>query len=339
MAALLGSIGGLASSVPGVGGILPGVPAIPTVAGAAAEGQTKVKQFFMEGFPIGRLLLFFLAGGIPVAPFSFWGYGAVNLMVAGSKGWAALKAALQMAFVLANKFLGAYYPKLWWVGWLLVLNPWYVFDIVQLFSPTFESEGFKVPFYGEQIRPEDGVYKLNGIVMGIMIGLFSLGGVSLLSYLPPQVVGAAKPTIELIFKVIGGLTAVAGGGLGAYVLLPQLLSSVKSDVGAVRTAVAVAAPAAAPGTVPAGVPAPQKGGSGQGGVIPSLREIAAGMLGPDPRGDPAPYRSGIIVGGGRSPSGSKPSTVDSALFLGILVLSALGGLSLAVVRSRETSGA
>jgi hypothetical protein len=215
-----------------------------------------------------------------------------------------------------------------------------VFDIVQLFSPTFESEGFKVPFYGEQIRPEDGVYKLNGIVMGIMIGLFSLGGVSLLSYLPPQVVGAAKPTMELIFKVIGGLTAVAGGGLGAYVLGPQILSAIGKDAKAVQQAV-VAAPvaAAAPGTVPVGVPAPQMGGSGQGGVIPSLREIAAGMLGPEPRGDPAPYRSGIIVGGGRSPSGSKPSTVDSALFLGILVLSALGGLSLAVVRSRESSGA
>ncbi len=307
---------------------------VPTVAGAAGEGQNKVKQFFTEGFSIGRIALFFLAGGIPVAPFSFWGYGAVNLMVAGSKGWAAAKAALQMAFVLGNKFLGAYYPKLWWVGWLLVLNPWYVFDLVQLFSPTFESEGFKVPFYGEQIRPEDGVYKLNGIVIGIMIALLSMGGLSLLSYLPPQVVGSAKPALELAFKVIGGVTAVAGGGMGAYILLPQLLSSAKGDVAAVKAAAAAATPAAAPATLPVAAvaaAATQKGGSGQGGAIPSLREIAAGLLGPAPGGDPGPFKSTVITGGGGA------ADTSSLLFVGTLGLAALGGIALAVTRSKGDS--
>jgi hypothetical protein len=331
----------MAGKLPVVGGL---VPAVPTVAGAAAEGQNKVKEFFTEGFSIGRIALFFLAGGIPVAPFSFWGYGAVNLMVAGSKGWAAAKAALQLAFVLANKFLGVYYPKLWWVGWLLVLNPWYVFDLVQLFSPTFESEGFKVPFYGEQIRPEDGVYKLNGIVIGIMIALLSLGGISLLSYLPPQVVGGAKPALELAFKVIGGITTVAGGGVGAYMLLPQLLSSAKGDVAAVKAAAAAATPAAAPATLPvaavaaaapaAAAPLAQKGGSGQGSVIPSLREIAAGLLGPAPGGDPAPFKSTVITGGGAA---AAEVDTSSLLFVGTLGLATLGGIALAVTRSKGDS--
>jgi hypothetical protein len=336
MAALLGGVldkaGGLAGKV-GLGGL------VPTTTKPEDAVKDKIKQFVTEGFSIGWPALFVLAGGIPVAPFSFWGYGAVNLMVAGSKGWAAAKAALQLAFVLANKFLGTYYPKLWWVGWLLVLNPWYVFDIVQLFSPTFESEGFKVPFYGEQIRPADGVYKLNGIVIGIMLALLTAGGFSLLDYLPPEVVGGAKPALELALKVIGGVTAAAGGGLG-LLMLPSLKQTIVEGVAGVKSgaaAAAVAAPvaAAAPGTLPAvAVPAAatQKGGSGQGGVIPSLREIAAGLLGPAPGGDPGPFKSTVLTGGGAT-----EADTSSLLFVGTLGLAALGGIALAVTRSKGDS--
>jgi hypothetical protein len=338
MAALLGKVSGLASKVPGVGGLVPSIPKVPTVAGAAAEGQNKVKQFLLEGFSIPWVALLVLAGFPPVPPISFWGYGAVNLMAAGSKGWAMAKAALQLAFVAASKYIGVYYPKVAWINWILWLNPWFVFDIVQLFSPTFETEGFKVPFVGTQIRPEDGVYKLNGIVIGIMLGLFSLGGFSLLSYLPPAVVGAAEPALKLLFKIIGGVAAVGGGGLG-MMLLPELLKSAKEDVGAVKAAAVAAAPvqaAALPG------PLKQQGGAAAGS-IPPLHEVAAGLLDPSTviRGHAelgAPFRSTVITGGGRS-QGSQPSTADSAVFVGVLGLAALAGLGLAAVRSKADSPA
>jgi hypothetical protein len=296
--------------------------------------MNKVKQFLITGVPIGRIALFFLAGGIPIAPFSFWGYGAVNLMAAGAMGWTALKAVLQLAMVLANKIVGAYYPNLWWVGWLLVLNPWYVFDLVQLFSPAFPTEGFKVPFYGASIRPTDGVYRINAIVLGLMLGLVTLGGFSLISYLPPQIVGAARPTLELIFKVIGGIAAVTSGGVGMLVL-PKLFSSIRNDASQISTAIATPTPAVASGP---SAPLTQKGGAGQGSVIPSLRDVAAGMLGPDPRGDPGSYRSQVITGGGRKAAGG-PSKTDSMLFVSILGMSALAGLALAVVRSKGDSAA
>jgi hypothetical protein len=349
MAALLGGLGAL----PGVGGVLDKAGGlagkvglgglVPTTTKPEDAVKDKIKQFVTEGFPIGKPALFVLAGAIFVAPFSFWGYGAVNLMVAGSKGWAAAKAALQMVFVLANKFLGTYYPKLWWVGWLLVLNPWYVFDLVQLCSPTFESEGFKVPFYGEQIRPEDGVYKLNGIVIGIMMALLTAGGFSLLDYLPPEVVGGAKPALELALKVIGGVTAAAGGGLG-LLMLPSLKQTIVQGVAGVKSeaaaaAAAVPAAAAAPGTLPAAAvpaaPLAQKGGSGQGGAIPSLREIAAGLLGPAPGGDPGPFKSTVITGGGGAAAAE--ASTSSLLFVGTLGLAALGGIALAVTRSKGDS--
>lgn len=352
MAALLGKVSGLASKVPGVGGL---VPKVPTVEGAAAEGQNKVKQFLMEGFSIPWLALLVLSGFPPVPPISFWGYGGVNLMVAGSKAWAAAKGAAQLAFVAASNFISAYYPKLKWVGWLLWLNPWFVYDIVQLFSPTFYTEGFKVPFLGrpvvemdEAVKTKDAaggdirLFRLNGIIIGIMMALFSLGGMSLLSLLPPAVVGAAEPALKLVFKVIGGIAAVGGGGLG-MVLLPELLKSVKGDVAATAAAAAAATTtaAAAPGTLPAPatatLPTKQAGGAAPGS-IPPLHEVAAGLLNPAslPRGAVelgAPFRSTVITGGGRALD-SGPAKADSLLFVSVLGLAALAGLGLAVVRSK-----
>lgn len=341
MAAFLGGLASKASSLPGVGGL---VPKVPTVAGAAEEGKNKVKDFILKGFSIPWVALLVLAGFPPVPPISFWGYGAVNLMVAGSKGWAMAKAGLQLAFVAASKFVSVYYPKLIWINWILWLNPWFIFDLVQLFSPTFDSEGFKVPFTGTQIRPEDGVYRLNGIVIGIMLGLFSLGGFSLLSYLPPAVVGAAEPALKLLFKIIGGVGAVGGGGLG-MMLLPELLKSSREDLGAVKAAAAAAAPvqaAALPGTLPAMAAAlPKQQGGAAAGSIPPLHEVAAGLLDPSTaaRGPGvlgAPFRSTVITGGGKA-AGSQPSTADSAIFVGVLGLAALAGLGLAVVRSKADS--
>ncbi len=234
--------------------------------------------------------------------------------------------------ILANTLVRSYYPNLSWVGWLLVLNPWYVFDIVQLFSPAFPTEGFKVPFYGESLRPKDGVYKFNAIILGLMFGLVALGGFSLLSYLPPQIAGAIGPTLNIIFKVIGGIAAVGGGGLGMFII-PKLLKEIgeeKAKAGAAFTA-PTASGAAATSTT-------QRGGAGTGSAIPSLREVATGMLGPDSRGDPGPYRSQVITGGGRQAAAAASKT-DSMLFVGILGMSALAGLALAVVRSKGDSAA
>lgn len=354
MAALLGQVSGLASKVPGVGGLVPGLPAIPTVAGAAAEGQSKVTKFLMEGFSIPWLVLLVLSGFPPVPPISFWGYGGVNLMVAGSKTWAAAKAALQLAFVGASNFISAYYPGLRWINWILWLNPWFVFDLVQLFSPTFNTEGFKVPFIGkpvvdwesaaktqDKLGNEIRLFRLNGIVIGIMLALFSLGGFSLLSILPPAVAGAAEPALKLAFKIIGGIAAVGGGGLG-MMLLPQLLSSVKGDVAATTAAAKATAAAATPvktvaaAAAPGTLPAVKQAGGAAAGSMPPLHEVAAGLLAPGsgPAELGAPFRSTVITGGGRTSATPQPSKADSAVFVGVLGLAALAGLGLAVVRSK-----
>jgi hypothetical protein len=209
---------------------------------------------------------------------------------------------------------------------LIEANPWYIFDLIQLFSPGFETEGFKVPFIGTQIRPTDGNYTVGGVAIGAAIALFSLGGYNLVQSLPPQIVGAAKPTLELIFKVIGGTTIVGGGGISAYVALPGLLSSLKGDVKNINAE--LSSGALASGAVASG--AQQMGGGGTGGSIPSLHEIADGILG-GMRDTPAPYRSGILSGGGSSPD------IGSSIFLGTLAVAALGGISLALIRNKTTS--
>lgn len=311
-------------------GSLASIGKVPTVASTQAAALTPIQNFIKNGIPIGWLGLFVLAGGIPFQPFSFLGYGGMNLFAVGSTVWGASKAALQAMCLLASKLISAYYPKLWYISWLIVLNPWYIFDLVQMFSPAFNKEGYKVPFLGIKVgtagkKNADGTYApISGRVTAVnltgIIGLLCTGAYSLTEYIPTEIMGAYKPMLQTGILVAGSTSALAGGGLGAFAALPQVFSALKSSTGEVQTALAAPAPAApipAPAAPAPAAPAPAQ----KGGAAPvSLTDIANRIL----------NENGNQSGGGHAPAGDIPTT----LFLGALALITLGGISLGVVRAK-----
>jgi hypothetical protein len=276
---------------------------VPTVASTQAAGQSALTQYF--NFDLQWFGLFILAGGFPLPPFSYLGFAGLNLYAVGSMTYFGVKAGLQTILTLANTYLLAYYPKLWWVGYLLVLNPWYVFDLVQMFSPAFPKEGFKVPFFH---TPLGAAGKMTPALAALAVGAMSVGSYSLINMLPVELQASYKPLLNSIFLTVGTLAAVTGGGLSSMLVLPQAYSAIKSSLGE-----AGAAAAAAP------IPAPT--GAQKGGGAPSLSDVARKI------------EVGKITlqdGGG----GSDPS---AAVFLGTLGVAALGGISLALIRSKAVS--
>ena len=279
-------------------GTLTGSP-IPTVAGVEASGLNTLTSFIQKGVSIGWFGLFVLAGGIPFPPFSYLGYGGLNLWAAGSMSYGLTKGALQAMLLVANKFLTIYYPHLWFVGYLLVLNPWYVFDLVQMFSPAFPAEGFKLPLLHTPIGKPGGAGTVSAALLAAAIGLLFTGTYNLINLFPPELVATYKPILNMVFLVVGGVTAIAGGGIGSVVVIPQIISALKTNAGEVSTGLA---------SLPT---APQTGGG-----VPSLGEVAKGIL----------SKNFNQSGGGSDPA--------STIFLGMLAVAALGGISLAVIRSK-----
>lgn len=350
-----------------LGGLLPPV----TAAGTQAAGQTWIKSLFTTGIPIGWIGLFILAGGVPIAPFSFWGYGGLNLAAKGALGWAAAKGASQAASGFAATTIEAYYPRFWPYAWLLKYSPWYIFDIVQLFNPNFATEGFVIPFLNRKVGTTGEGGSLTAVVITMAIALFSFGGYSLMQWLPAGLTKTAKPIMETIFLGIGSVTALAGGGLGAYVALPQVLSAVKGNLGEIsagfstpsgpsaasgasgasKPSVASGASAAKGGSTVLYVPppppppapsapsapsAPQTGGTRGtlGSQFPDLDTIAKGLLqqtSSEPAPYPAVYPAPPLKGGGLQTDDGS----SSLAFLGLLGILILGGYSLALVRSKQ----
>jgi hypothetical protein len=306
-------------------------------AGAGADPAEATKTSFAkslkEGLPVGWLTLFILAGGIPFPPFSYLGMGGVNLLAVGSTTWFGIKAGFQFFLTLVNIFITAYFPKLWWLGWLLMLNPWYIFDLLQMFSPAFAHEGFKIPFtLFDPKKPlhskaydngEGGLTYAKGSVGPAVIlvaaGLTCVGAYSLVNMLPPAIQNSWKPMMNTAFAIIGGVTAVAGGGIGGMMALPTLMGSLKSGASQVAAiAPAVVAPAPAPvASAPAPAPAVQQGG----GELPSLATVANNILNGTQTLNQA--------GGGED--------LSTNLFLGSLTLVTMGGLGLALIRSKADS--
>ena len=305
---------------------LPKVPvgnpltALQNATDPAASTKSSFTKFIQDGITIPWLGLFILAGGIPYPPFSYLGLGGVNLLVVGSTMWFAMKAGLQFGITLANTFITAYYPELWWLSTLLSFNFWYLFDLLQMFSPAFHYEGFKVPFttfdpnkplHTKLYDTEDGnkTYAKGAIgPTSILVigGLTCIGTYSLLNYLPPVVTAAWKPIVNTIFTVVGGVTALAGGGIGGMLVLPKLMSSLKSNVAEVSSALPPAAP-----TVQTG------------GAIPSLEVIANKIL------------NGEETMNNQEGGGSDDTATN--VFLGTLTVVTLGGIGLALIRSKGES--
>lgn len=274
---------------------------VPTTSSVAAAGQSSLSQYF--NFDLGWFGLFILAGGFPLPPFSYLGFAGLNLYAVGSMTYFGVKAGLQTLLGLANTYINAYYPSLWWLGYLMVLNPWYVFDLVQMFSPAFATEGFKVPLYHTPLGAKG---KMTPALSALAVGAMSVGSYSLVNMLPLELQASYKPLLNSLFLTVGTLATVTGGGLTSMLVLPQAYSAIKSSLAEAGTAVA-ATPAPVAPTV-------QKGGG-----IPSLSEVANNI-------DVGKIE--VQTGGG---------DVGASIFLGTLAVAALGGISLALIRSKAVS--
>jgi hypothetical protein len=270
----------------------------PLTADAAAKSSANKLMSYFTG-KASWFGLFLLAGGFPFPPMSYLGLGGLNLWAAGSMTYFAMKAGLQAVLTVANMFIEAYYPNLWWLGYLLVLNPWYVFDIVQMFSPAFAAEGFKVPFLHTPIG-RGGTGQMSVAIWAAAIALLCSGAYSFLNFLPPQLKATYKPILNTVFLGMGAVTALAGGSIGSMVVLPQIMTSIKANISEVSTP---AAPA-------------QKGGG-----MPSLATVANKIM--ENKIKP------IQTGGGED--------MGAEIFMGALAVAALGGISLALIRSKAVS--
>jgi hypothetical protein len=173
----------------------------------------------------------------------------------------------------------------------------------------FATEGFKIPFAGTHIGTKGGTGKLTLAVLAAIIAITAMGGYSLMDYIPPEISGSVQPIMKTIFAVVGGGVALAGGGLGAYTMLPGLLKSVSGSVGQIG---AVAPPPVAPVPVtPVPFTPPQKGGAR--GIF-DLDAIAKEIMGTPAKAD-----------------------TESYAFVGVLGVAVLGGLGLAYLRSQQSS--
>jgi hypothetical protein len=278
---------------------------VPTVASTQEAGKSALSEYFT--FDLQWFGLFILAGGFPLPPFSFLGFGGLNLYAVGSMTYFGVKAGLQTLLTLANTYLLAYYPKLWWVGYLLVLNPWYVFDLVQMFSPAFAKEGFKVPFMNIPIGAKG---KMTPALAALAVGAMSVGSYSLINMLPVELQASYKPLLNSVFLTVGTLVTITGGGLSSMLVLPQAYNAIKASL-----AEAGVKAAATPAPV-----APVATGAQTGGGAPSLSEVAQKIEAGNIK---------LQAGGGSDPS--------AAIFLGTLGVAALGGISLALIRSKAVS--
>jgi hypothetical protein len=289
--------------------------------GAAAPSTSSFSLASYFPISVEWFGLFILAGGIPIPPFSYLGFGGMNLWATNAMTWFFVKAGLQAMLVLGNTFLTTYYPHLWWVGYLLVLNPWYVFDLIQMFSPAFAYEGYKVPFTTfnpakpmGSLKPiadgNGGFTRAHGTItpalLAAILAMLGTGTYGFLNMLPPSVMATYKPVINIIFAVIGGVTALAGGGIASMVALPGIINTLRSSTTELKAGLASSALSSAP----------MSGGGNTN--LPSIEEVANKIL-------------------KKSQSGGSIEDVSSSIFLAALSFVTIGGISLALIRSSAES--
>jgi len=130
--------------------------------------------------------------------------------------------------------------------------------------------------------------------------------------LPPEMQAKLKPFLDLFFTIGGGITALAGGGVGTFVLLPKLIESMQGNVTQLMT-----------GGADSEQGAPMQSGGNTTGEVPSIQQVAESLMN---------------KGSSCQQGGAQPIDTESATFMGILAFTVLGGMSLALVRAKGVSG-
>ena len=295
-------------------------------------------HLFLTGlFPFLTMIPY--VGPMFFAAFTLLGSNGVNLLASNTMGWAAAKAASNlMCRMLADVLTVAFPGKIWMSALRAILyygNPWVVFDMLQVWNPNFVTEGYKIPFWNKQVNPvlaaanprptmkdiggplvdsagkpvvgadgkptgEKAYGWIGAIFWGAVIVLAFPYVSSIISALPPEMQAKALPFTNLITTVIGGFAAVAGGGIGTFVLLPNMISGAQSQFTSLMTG-----------------GGPVQGGGGA--EIPSLQEVAEGLL-----------KKGAQNGGG--------DHLESSMFMGVLAVIAFGGMALGFARLKDSRG-
>ena len=322
MQALAQAAAQAASKVPGATSVLPkGLAPTPTPAPA-----TGIKGFLSKGFAVPWWLHIFITGIAPLlvllpyvgpAVFTFpytFGVNGINLLATNSMGWAAAKAGVNFMCQTISAVLALHLPG-WWTPYLKAIlyyaNPWFVFDILQVYNPKFKDEGYKIPFWnkqtdsvlekkGKRTNANVGYTDLSGTTTYGLMGAIPIGAMLVLllpafytmsANFPPELSAKMNPILDSITSVGGAVAGIAGGGIGSFVLLPKLISSLQTSASSIMA-----------------------GGAEEqtGGGIPTINEVAEKML--------------KQSGGGTDP--------ESGVFMGILAITVLGGISLAVARRK-----
>jgi hypothetical protein len=211
--------------------------------------------------------------------------------------------------------------------------------MIQVFHPKFKDIGYKIPFLNKRANTnkEKGAKLVTGDIGYIQKGssgadtitygsFYKAAGAAavfllpalytLFDNLPPELKGKVQPLLDSVVSVGSIITAVAGGGVGTFVLLPQLASGLQGNLAKLMAGGSEEGLATTGATAEANV---QLGG----GDVPSVEELANSLL----------KNKSTAQGGGAS------IDTESATFMGLLGITILGGISVAVLRRKRLSAA
>jgi hypothetical protein len=333
----------------------------PSIDSIEAKGQKTLQGWF--NFPLDWWTHVILTGVVPfliLIPYVgqlglaipyMWGLNGINILASTSgkdSAWAMAKAAFYWGCKLLSDYLDVECGDKWWQpalrSVLLYANPWFVFDIIQVWNPHFSKEGYKIPFFGKHVnsklapgatsRPSsekdfgwkyvdannkpilgaDGVQRVSygwmgPVSIGAAITLIIPSLYSILGAFPASVTAGYTSVLNSIMLVLGGIAAVGGGGLGAMVVLPALKDKIVSYM----------TPAPAVPRVGTQAPPVQAAG-GNANLFPSVESVAKSLLKKSQSG------------------GAQHDLTSDYLFLGILGTVVAGGLTLAALRLKLSSG-
>jgi hypothetical protein len=319
-------------------GIIPGIMILPYF----------LSQFYTSTQTTGMGIVVAIISGIFGIPFTF-GSNGIHFLVSNSMTWAAVTLVLNMGFVFFGQLLtysnfGSWSLFFKFYGAIFQFaNPFFVFNILQVFNPNFYNEKYKWPFLNKYLSSivdskgkliagkvhtanDIGYIPLNPVtkeplkdtVTGRYIrqygkmGAMSIGACILLLIpafstimkdLPAPWQASIANSLGSAFSALTVIAAVFGGGGGIFALTK--LSSL----------------------VPSSTPAPaQRGGGGDGDDIPSMVDAAKELA-------EEPQQNADAQSGG----GSEMSLSESILFVGIIGGVAAMGAALAAFRKKEYS--
>jgi hypothetical protein len=272
-------------------------------------------------------------------------------VASNSSFWALGKAAFNVLCIGLYDIIAIYFAGKWWLPALKALlryaNPWYVFDMIQVFNPKFKDIGYKIPFLNKRANTnkEKGAKLVTGDIGYIQRGssgadtitygsFYKAAGAAavfllpalytLFDNLPAELKGKVQPLLDSVVSVGGMITAVAGGGIGTFILLPQLATSLQGNFAKLMAGGSEEGEANALPNLEATVDATDTNAQLGGGGVPSIEELANSLL---------KNKSTAQGGGGASVD------TESATFMGLLGITILGGISLAVLRRKRLSAA